>query len=371
MQGSFTQSFTETGDLAAIKSKAVPMPRINYQYGYEFKIIQLLDNGSHVQQGDTIAKLDDSSIQKFILASQEALEAEEAASNKQAIESQNAMQTLRAKLRSEQAQYNLKKLQMERAQFDTDQKLKIKKLEFKQATIRLNKTKRQLETKPVMNGYDKRIQQIKVVQKKNDLAGAFKALNNMVITSPEGGLFQVGSSMFRYPPVDLKVGDQLYQGALIARIPDVTKMRVNTFVNEADFTKVCMGNKVIVRLDALPSEPFHGVITQIGRTCVDRDKKKVFKIQVEVEESDLRLKPGMTVSCEFICYQGEEEVYAPNNCIERKNGHAYVDLKQGNNPQRIEIEAGRSNSHHTQISGNIRPGQKLIPFEDIISQKSL
>lgn len=371
MEGQFRQSFTETGDLAAIKSKAVPMPRISYQYGYEFKIVQLVSNGTHVKKGDTIAKLDDSTIHKYIITKQEALENEMAASNKQEVECKNAIQDLEAQLKSEQAINSLNKLKLERAQFDTDQKRKIKELEFQKGTIRLNKLERKLKMKPIMNGYDQKIQRIKILQKEADLKGASEALERMVIISPEDGLFQVGYSMFQYPPRDLQVGDAVYQGALIARIPDITRMRVNTHVNEADYMKIHLGTKVIVRLDALPSVAFHGVVTYINKICLPRDKEKVFKVQVEIEESDLRLKPGMTMSCEFIRYEDEKKLYVPNKCLLKENGHAYVFINKGSKPKRVEVVAGPSNNNHTVISGNVRPGQKLIPFETILKQKSI
>lgn len=371
MEGQFRQSFTETGDLAAIKSKAVPMPRISYQYGYEFKIVQLVSNGTHVKKGDTIAKLDDSTIHKYIITKQEALENEMAASNKQEVECKNAIQDLEAQLKAEQAINSLNKLKLERAQFDTDQKRKIKELEFQKGTIRLNKLERKLKMKPIMNGYDQKIQRIKILQKEADLKGASEALERMVIISPEDGLFQVGYSMFQYPPRDLQVGDAVYQGALIARIPDITRMRVNTHVNEADYMKIHLGTKVIVRLDALPSVAFHGVVTYINKICLPRDKEKVFKVQVEIEESDLRLKPGMTMSCEFIRYEDEKKLYVPNKCLLKENGHAYVFINKGSKPKRVEVVAGPSNNNHTVISGNVRPGQKLIPFETILKQKSI
>lgn len=370
MEGRFTASFIETGELAAIRSTAITMPRINYQYGYEFKIIGMVDNGSEVKEGDTLVRLDDSSIQKYIISSQEALETERAAEKKQAVECRNSIQDLEAQLKTEQASYDLKKLQLARAEYDTPQKQKIKELEFQQATIRIEKIKRQLRMKPILNEYDQKVQRIKIKQKEADLQGAFHALKEMALTSPEDGLFQVGYNMFQYPPKDLKVGDAVYQGALVARIPDVSRMRVTSYINEADLTKVKVGGKVIIRLDALPTQAFHGKVTYINRTCTTQDKKKVFKVQVEVEESDLRLKPGMTVGCEYICYEKDKEIFAPNNCVLQENGKAYVFLDKGNNPERIEVKAGFSNSHHTQISGNIRPGQRLMPFEDFLNQKS-
>ena len=74
---------------------------------------------------------------------------------------------------------------------------------------------------------------------------------------------------------------------------------------ENDISKIKPGLKVIVRLDALPSVPFHGKISSIGKVCIERDDKKIFPTEVVISESDLRLKPGMTVSCEYITYEGE------------------------------------------------------------------
>ncbi len=62
-----------------------------------------------------------------------------------------------------------------------------------------------------------------------------------------------------------KVGDTPYQGQILASIPDVTWMKVKTYVNESDAKKIYKGMKVIVRLDALPSVPFNGSITEISK----------------------------------------------------------------------------------------------------------
>ncbi len=221
-----------------------------------------------------------------------------------------------------------------------------------------------------MNKYDQRIQDIKIMQKEVELKGSNNALGKMVVISPDKGLFQVGHNRNRYPPVNLKIGDEIRQGQLIAKIPDVTKMIVNTSVNEADFTKVKKGTIVRVRLDALPKTAFNGKITHIGRTCIDKDKEKVFVVVVEIEESDLRLKPGMTVSCEFICYEDDNELFVPNECLHKENGKAYVYIGKGSNPKKVEVESGSSNSHHTVIIGDVQAGQKIVPFESILKQKS-
>jgi multidrug efflux pump subunit AcrA (membrane-fusion protein) len=136
-----------------------------------------------------------------------------------------------------------------------------------------------------------------------------------------------------------------------------------------DFTKVSVGTPVIVKLDALRNVPFHGTISEISRACVTRDQKKVFNVVVVISESDLRLKPGMTVSCEFISSEEPDAVFVPNSCLLREGNKAYVFLDKGGSPRKTEVEAGPYNGFHTMILTDLEPGQKLIPFEEVLNPK--
>jgi len=168
-----------------------------------------------------------------------------------------------------------------------------------------------------------------------------------------------------------KVGDTPYEGQILASIPDVTRMKVKTYINESDAKKVFKGMKVIVRLDALPSVPFNGSITEISKVCVARDKEKVFNIVVAIDESDLRLKPGMTVNCEYVLYESEKNMFVPNNCLLKERGHSYIFLKKGGSVRKVEVQAGAVNTNHTVITGEVKPGQKLVPFNDVLNSKNL
>ena len=87
-------------------------------------------------------------------------------------------------------------------------------------------------------------------------------------------------------------------------VPDLTWMKVETCINENDFLRINVGTKVLVRLDALPEVAFEGEVSRIGRFCHPRDynnpRQKVFDVEVRLLVSDERLKPGMTVSCQYL-----------------------------------------------------------------------
>ena len=371
MSGSFRQSIKQTGELEAVKASFIPMPSIDWQYGYQFKIIGLADHGKIVHKGDSILKLDATSVYKFIIEREDMLENELADAKKQVVQFENNIQELTAQFKSEQAAYDLKKLEVDRSKFDSDVKKRIKELEFQQETIKLNKVKRNLDLKPKLDDYDRHVQRIKVVQRQNELNNAKETLKLFLLRSPLDGIFQVAVNEWSDNPQMWKVGDTPYQGQILASIPDVTMMRVKTYINESDVKRVHQGMKVIVRLDALPSVPFNGSITEISKVCVARDKEKVFNIVVGIDESDLRLKPGMTVNCEYILYDSEKNMFVPNNCLLKERGHSYIFLKKGGSVRKVEVQAGAVNLNHTVITGEVKPGQKLVPFSDVLNSKNL
>ncbi|MGC1390977.1 MAG: hypothetical protein WA816_08050, partial [Bacteroidales bacterium] len=98
MSGSFRQSIRQTGELEAVKASFIPMPDIDWQYGYQFKIIGLADHGKIVHKGDSLVKLDPASVYKFIIEREDMLENELADAKKQVVQSENNIQDLSAQL---------------------------------------------------------------------------------------------------------------------------------------------------------------------------------------------------------------------------------------------------------------------------------
>lgn len=366
MKGPFRQSVIETGELQAVNASFLSMPRINYIYGYSFKIIGLAEHGKYVHKNDQVIKVDPSSVQKFIIEKGESLENEIASSNKLKAQITNNLQDLKAQLSNEQASFDIKKLDVERSSFESASIRKVIELEFRQAEIKLNKIKRNLELRPKLDNFDFRIQQIKVIQKENELKAAQNDLSKLIVSSPLDGIFVVEENWRTGQTI--KVGDEVYLGAPVARIPDIRTMKVKGFVMENDISKIKPGLNVIIRLDALPSVPFHGKINSISKVCIEKDDKTVFLTEVMISESDLRLKPGMTVSCEYITFEGENEMYVPNNCLFEENKHFYLFIRKRGKIRKTEIKRGPSNNTSTIVSGDLKPGQVLELPENILTR---
>ncbi|NLE32937.1 MAG: HlyD family efflux transporter periplasmic adaptor subunit, partial [Bacteroidales bacterium] len=213
---------------------------------------------------------------------------------------------------------------------------------------------------------DLKIQQIRVRQIKDDINDAIAVIPQLTIRTPIPGIFQIAWN--RRNRTLIKVGDEVYRGNNVGNVPDLTWIKVETYVDETDIFKIKEGQRVNVRLDAIPNLVFPAEISQIGRLCHPKDnnnKQKVFDVELRVLVSDARLKPGMTVSNEFLCEALHDVLFVPLNCVENTASGSYIYIKKGLTYERTEVEAGPMNNTHIVIKGDLEPGQLVAPVNQV------
>jgi len=206
--------------------------------------------------------------------------------------------------KTEAATFELRKIELASARFETERIRRIKELEFKQAEIAYKKELRKRELNRIIQENDRKIQEIRLRQIERNVEDARSIIPSLTLRAPVAGVLQLTTNWASGLPV--KVGDQIYTGNRMANIPELKYMKVNTSVNENDFLKLHTGQQVAVRLDALKDVVFDGEVSYIGKLCHwntyqdSKTRQKVFDVEVRLLKPDERLKPGMTVSCTFL-----------------------------------------------------------------------
>jgi len=364
-KGTFNQTIIETGELAAIETRSFMMPSFG-QYWYQMKIIGMLDHGTEVKAGDSIIQLDPTDVKKVIIDLEGDLETQEATLQKLMVNQSNTLSELKTNLKNAQATFNLKKLEMEFSRFESPQIRKIKELEYEQETITLTKISKSFELNKIIAYNDLKIQKTRVNQLKKELRSAKGVLPKLTIRTPISGIFQIAKN--RRTGNMVKIGEQLYQGNNMGNVPNLSKMKVNTSVNENDFYKLSPGQKVVVRLDAIPDVKFKGEIATIGKLCHlkdDKSRQKIFDVEVKLLVKDERLKPGMTVSCEFYCKELKNATFVPLNCIDTTATGSRIYLQKGDGYLPINVKTGPANNTHILLLGDFQEGQRIIPVSEI------
>ncbi len=364
-QGSFQQSFVETGELAAIKTWTYVMPSFG-RYWYEMKIIGILDHGTEVKTGDSIIQFDPTEVNRVILDIEQELETQEANLEKMIVDQKNSVADIETNMKTEEASFSLRKLNMESSRFESERTQKIRKLEFQQSQIQYDNTRNRMKMNKIIAENDLKIQRIKVRQLRDEIKDAKAVLPQLTVRTPISGIFQIGSSRRRGELI--KVGDEIYRGNSIGNVPDLTWMKVYTSVDESDFFKVWEGQRVHVRLDAIPEVSFQAEVSSIGRICHSKDnndRQKVFDVELKLLVSDKRLRPGMTVNNEFLCEELRNVMSVPLACVETTASGSYIYLKKGATFERTEIETGPSNNTHVVIKGTVKPGELVASVNQV------
>ena len=155
---------------------------------------------------------------------------------------------------------------------------------------------------------------------------------------------------------------------------DLTKMQIEASVVEADIAKVKNGQVVEFSVDSFPDEVFYGKVMQVRNEAINTSNVVTYEVIIEVDNADLKLKPGMTANVEIITAEKKGILLVPNKALRffvtDDNGETkrYKDkgiwtLDDGQ-PSRIVIKTGVADEDFTEITGeNLREGMEIITDE--------
>ena len=159
---------------------------------------------------------------------------------------------------------------------------------------------------------------------------------------------------------------------------DLTKMQIEAKVSEADIVKIKPGQKATFTLDGYMGEKFNGVVRQVRTNYVDSgsstsSNSTSYTVIVDVDNADLRLKPGMTATMTIYTQDKHGVLLVPNEALRFSpsfNKKTYDTtgvwkMQRGQEPQRVDVTIGIIGTKQTEIvSGDIQEGDRIIVGEN-------
>ena len=133
--------------------------------------------------------------------------------------------------------------------------------------------------------------QAQVTQSRASLNQAQVNLQHTVIEAPIDGIV-----ISRNVDVGQKVAASMQAPTLFVIAADLSKMKVNANIDEADVGRIRPGQHVVFRVDAYPSDDFTGRVSQIRLQPTTVQNVVTYATVIDVPNPDLRLKPGMTAN---------------------------------------------------------------------------
>jgi HlyD family secretion protein len=155
---------------------------------------------------------------------------------------------------------------------------------------------------------------------------------------------------------------------------DLTKMQIDTNVDEADIGRVRKDMDVEFTVDAYPETTFRGKVFQVRNAPITVQNVVTYDVVIKVDNPDMQLKPGMTTNVSIIITTKEGVLRVPKAALRfspapaEKNRTARPPQKgpgvwvlEKNAPKRVSVAVGISDAAFSELlSGDVGEGQEVI-----------
>ena len=360
----FTLTAPGNGVLKAALATSIQSPALPNTWSY--KITHLAPEGSSVEIGDIVVRLDPTEVQKNLR--QESANVEKAREEYEKTKASLELSARDLDLKLEEARADAQKKEKQLVEAREFQSI----LDVRKAEYEAELARRKVETLELQRTFVKQDAdlQLRILQDSQRLyeeraSHHRKSIQAMEIVSPRAGtvLYQRN---WRNEPV--RVGSDVYAGRTIMSLPDLSSLVVDARVAEIDAGKVRVGQEVRVDLDAIPDRTFKGriasVATLFSPAGVDRPMK-VLDLTVGLERVDQdRMRPGMATRIQIVVNHFQDVLTLPLSVIRTENGESFVWVKQDGGPVKRSIRLGRDNGVIAVVEKGLAEGEEVANVPD-------
>ena len=96
---------------------------------------------------------------------------------------------------------------------------------------------------------------------------------------------------------------------------DLSRIRIEAQVNEADVGAIADGNPVTFSVDAYPDRQFDGKVTQVRLAATEINNVVTYTVIIEAANDDRKLFPGMTANVEIEAAKREDVLRVSNDAL--------------------------------------------------------
>jgi HlyD family secretion protein len=226
-----------------------------------------------------------------------------------------------------------------------------------------------------------------IAQTRGSYNQALTNLRYSTIKSPVDGIV-----VLRNVDVGQTVAASFQTPTLFTIAQDLTKMEINTSIDEADIGRIREGQPVTFTVDAYPESRFSGRVVQIRNSPVVTQNVVTYVVIVSVDNRDLKLKPGMTANVAIETARKNNVLMVPSAALRfrpreskeakkgaEKQGGARGSKREGaqtvyiidrdKRPAPVRIKTGLNNDGQVEVAaGELKESDEVI-VEQITAKK--
>lgn len=159
-------------------------------------------------------------------------------------------------------------------------------------------------------------------------------------------------------------------GTAIVQLANVSRIYVDTLVDEADIALIAPGQKVDITLDAYPNSVKSGEVRKIYPEAETVTNVTYIHVQVEIDPMDVdeRLRPLMNATCDFEVENKQDTLKVPSEAVKDDEDTSTVTvikdpkkpLWEESNQVKKTVEVGVRGDESTEIVSGLQEGETVV-----------
>lgn len=356
-RGNFQIIVTTTGELEAKNSEKIMGPEGLNQVGiWRTTIEDIIADGSLVDSGQYVARLDQTEISNKIKDKETELEKLETQVTKTRIDTSIEMRAARDELINLKYALEERRIILEQSKYEPPATIRQAEIALERAERAYEQAVKNYKLKLDKNRANMQDVQASYEQARRQLEILVKVREGFIIKAPKSGMLIYRRN---WDGKKMGVGAQISTwDNIVATLPDLSKMISKTYVNEIDISKVKQGQKAIVTIDAFPDKKLNGIVREVANIGeqIQGSNAKVFEVIIDITEYDSILRPAMTTKNQIITGEYDDVLYVPSEAVHTEGKTTFV-YSRGN---KIEVKTGESNENNIIIEEGLEEGDEVL-----------
>jgi len=356
--GEFILDVIVRGELLSERSRSIVAPTSRGM----LQLVWLVDEGVYVEEGDVVARIDESSMLNQREQRELQLETQQGNLDNFLANKPNQIRSAESSLLTAQYDLELAEIRLGLAEFESEQQRAQRQLSYENALLNVDEAERSLSSLSSKLEVDEMRQRTRIRQAQQRLDDVIEQLSAFTLLAPISGIVVFGETYGGATEGMRKIraGDNIHRGMAIITIPDLSEMLSKINIIEGDYRKVEVGDPVEIRLDAIPGPVFTGMIDEIAALASydEMANRSYFNAVVRLDSVDAGMRPGMTASLRITYEERENALYIPNEAVFEVDGRTVV-FPRRNLPEPREVRLGDRNMMSVVVLEGLEPGEEI------------
>jgi hypothetical protein len=350
-----------TGTLKSLESVQVGPPA-QVTDTWEFKILRMVPEGTRVKLGQEVIAFDPSALEQKLVEYESEMAAVSEELGKLGAERSLAVLTDKLDLEDASAKKRKADLKADKPPDLTGQlTLKVAAIERDLAQREVEFRQTREEAKRRQERSDTAVLQSRLGRAKGRVAEIRAAIASMAVKALREGTV-VYKQDFRGEKK--KPGDGMWRGESVLEISSLDRMAAQGQVDEVDASKIAVGQRVGLRLEAHPDREYAGKVERVAtlvQTESPESRVKVVSLEIALLESDpMLMRPGMRFRGRIEIARLPGVLQVPLGAITATGGGPEV-LKVGAGaPAATRVQLGRRGREAVEIKAGVAAGDKVF-----------